>query len=90
MADAVFLSTFWDVVWASFIVFFVMIPLIMLWAFALVDLFIRRDIRWQKVLWLLFIIFVPIFGTIIYLLVRPQEADIAPYREPASDAIPEA
>ncbi|MCH7576735.1 MAG: PLDc_N domain-containing protein [Chloroflexi bacterium] len=86
MVDVVFLSTFWDVIWSSFIVFFVVIPLIMLWVFALVDLFVRPDIRWRKVLWLIFIVFVPIFGSIIYLLVRPQEADIAPYQEPASDA----
>ncbi len=86
MVDAVFLSTFWDVIWSSFIVFFVVIPLIMLWVFALVDLFVRPDIRWRKVLWLIFIVFFPIFGAIIYLLVRPPEADIAPYEEPASDA----
>ncbi len=90
MVDAVVLSTFWDVIWSSFIVFFVVIPLIMLWVFALVDLFVRPDIRWRKVLWLIFIVFVPIFGSIIYLLVRPQEADIAPYQEPASDSVPEA
>ncbi len=85
MVDAVFLSTFWDVIWSSFIVFFVVIPLIMLWVFALADLFIRRDIRWGKVLWLIFIVFFPIFGAIIYLLVRPPEADIAPvpHQEPA-------
>jgi hypothetical protein len=90
MVDAVFLTTFWDVIWSSFIVFFVVIPLIMLWVFALADLFIRHDIRWGKVLWLLFIVFVPIFGAIIYLLVRPPEADIAPYQESPSDAVPEA
>ncbi len=86
MVEAVFLTTFWDVIWASFIVFFVVIPLIMLWVFALVDLFVRPDIRWRKVLWLIFIVFVPILGALIYLLVRPPEADIAPYEEPASDA----
>ena len=90
MVEAVFLTTFWDVIWASFIVFFVVIPLVMLWVFALIDLFVRPDIRWRKVLWLIFIVFVPIFGSIIYLLVRPQEADIAPYQEPAGDPVPEA
>ncbi len=90
MVAPVILSTFWDVIWASFIVFFVVIPFIMLWVFALVDLFIRPDIRWKKVLWLIFIVFFPIFGAIIYLLVRPPEADIAPYKEPASDSVPKA
>ena len=45
----------------------------MLWGFALVDLFQRRDLRWLKVVWLVFIIFLPIIGPLIYLLVRPQE-----------------
>ncbi len=40
MVDAVFLSTFWDVIWATFIVMFVFVPLILLWTFALVDLFV--------------------------------------------------
>ena len=62
MVDAVFLSTFWDVIWATFIVFFVFMPLILLWVYALADLFMRRDIRWGKVLWLVFIVFIPISG----------------------------
>ncbi len=73
MVDAVFLSTFWDVVLGAFLVFFVVIPLILLWVVALADLFMRRDIRWQKVLWLVFIVFIPVFGSIIYLLVPPGE-----------------
>ena len=74
MSELYMLSTFWDVIWASFIIFFVIIPLIMLWVFALVDLFGRSDLHaWSKVLWLVFIIFIPIFGPLIYLLVRPQE-----------------
>lgn len=71
-------STFWDVIWASFILLFVFIPLTMLWVFALVDLFVRPDIRWRKVLWLLFIVFFPLFGAVIYLLVRPDVASRAP------------
>jgi hypothetical protein len=86
MVDAVFLSTFWDVVGATFLILFVFVPLILLWTFALVDLFVRRDISgWQKVLWLLLIIFIPIFGPLIYLLVRPEEANV-PYEEGARDA----
>ncbi len=87
MVDAVFLSTFWDVIWATFIVMFVFVPLILLWTFALVDLFMRHDISgWQKVLWLLLIIFIPILGPIIYLLVRPEEAWTSPYEERAQEA----
>ena len=75
MVDAIFLSTFWDVIWATFIVFFVFMPLILLWVYALSDLFMRRDIRWEKVLWLVVIVFIPIFGSLIYLLVRTQPMD---------------
>jgi hypothetical protein len=78
MVPVVFLSTFWDVIGATLILFFIIIPLVMLWVFALMDLFTRPDIRLKKVLWLLFIIWVPLFGAIIYLLVRPEEADIPP------------
>ena len=73
MVDPVFLSTFWDVVLGAFILFFVLIPIILIWVVALADLFTRRDIRGQKVLWLLVIVFIPIFGSITYLLVRPGE-----------------
>ena len=87
MVDAVFLSTFWDVILATFIVMFIFLPLIMLWVFALVDLFMRHEINgWQKVLWLLLIIFIPILGPIIYLLVRPEEAWASPYEEGAQEA----
>ncbi len=84
MVPVVFLSTFWDVIWASFIVFFVFIPLIMLWTFALVDLFTRRGTpAIVRVLWLIFIVFFPIFGALVYVLVRgPDEADIAPHNPP--------
>ena len=85
MVDVVFLSTFWNVIGAAFLILFVFVPLILLWTFALVDLFVRRDIRGQKVLWLLVIVFIPILGPIIYLLVRPEEANI-PQEEPSPDA----
>jgi len=74
LVDVVFLSTFWNVIGAAFLILFVFVPLILLWTFALVDLFVRRDIRGQKVLWLLVIVFIPIFGAITYLLVRPGES----------------
>ena len=85
MLDAVFLSTFWNVIVTAFLIMFVVVPLILLWTFAIVDLFVRRDIQWKKVLWLLFIVFLPIFGPLIYLLVRPEEANV-PYEEGARDA----
>lgn len=73
MPDVYVLSTFWDVLWATLIVMIIFVPLTLLWVFALMDLFSRRDIRWLKVSWLVLIIFLPIFGPLIYLLVRPEE-----------------
>jgi len=62
----------WDVFWAVLFVMFVMVPLFMIWAFAIVDLFQRTDLRgWVKVLWLLGILIFPILGTLVYYLVRP-------------------
>ncbi len=86
MVDPVFLSTFYEVLWATMIVMFVFIPLILLWTFALVDLFVRRDIRWRKVMWLLLIVFIPLFGTLIYLLVRPDQYYASLYEEGARGA----
>jgi hypothetical protein len=71
----VFLATFWDVFWGTLIVLFIFVPLTLLWVFALVDLFRRRDMRWRKVLWLLAIVFLPILGPIIYLLVHPEPTE---------------
>ncbi len=73
----IFLSTFWDVLWGSFIFSVIFVPLILLWGFALVDLFIRRGMSAiSRVFWLIFIIFLPILGPIIYLLVRPAEEEV--------------
>ena len=57
------------------IILFIFIPLIMLWVFALVDLFGRPDLGGgAKVLWMFFIIFLPWLGVIIYFLTRPTPA----------------
>ena len=62
MIDTLFLAIFQDVILLVLIVFLVLGPLILLWTFTLLDLFVRRDIRWRKVLWFIFIIFTPILG----------------------------
>ena len=60
------LSTFWQV----FIILIVWIPLILLWVFALVELFRNRDgLAGSLVaLWLLGIVLLPIVGSVIYLV----------------------
>lgn len=77
MTDPILLSTFWDVFFGMLIFFFIFVPLVLLWVAALMDLFRRRGMSAiSRVLWLLFIVFFPLLGPIIYLLVRPPAEDI--------------
>jgi hypothetical protein len=62
----------WDVFWSVLFVMFIVIPLFMIWFFAIADLFMRPDLRGiTKVLWLFGIIFFPFIGTVVYYLTRP-------------------
>jgi hypothetical protein len=64
-------TTFWE----SFFLFLLFLPLAMMWAFALLDIFRREDIGgWSKALWVTCVILVPFFGTLIYLVTRPAGA----------------
>jgi hypothetical protein len=51
---------------------FIALPLLFIWAFAIVDLFTRHELSgFAKFLWLMFIIFLPLLGTLFYYLFRP-------------------
>ena len=64
----VFDRPFWNALWVLFII----IPLFLIWVFALLDVFSRDDLGGGgKVLWIVAIIFLPFIGTIVYLIVRP-------------------
>jgi NADH:ubiquinone oxidoreductase subunit 6 (subunit J) len=74
LAASSFNPDFWDGVWwiislaIAVIVVFVVI-------YTFVDNFTRHDHGgWAKALWAILIIFLPILGTIIYLVVRPVDA----------------
>jgi len=62
----------------AFFIALIFIPLIMLWVFALADLFRRDDLGggW-KVLWLFAIIVLPIIGVIIYFFTRRPTRDVS-------------
>ena len=66
---------FWDFFWLLMIY----VPLIMVWTFALVDIFRRDDMSgWGKAVWVLGVVLLPFFGTFLYLIFRrpgatPQE-----------------
>jgi hypothetical protein len=63
----------WDFIWGTLFVIFIVIPFIMVWVFAMMDLFGRHDMKGiVKVLWLFAIIFFPIIGTLLYFLLRPH------------------
>ena len=81
------LSQFTEVLLALLLFMFIVMPLVLLWTFALIDLFVRKDIGMAKLIWLLVIIVLPILGAIIYLLVRPsQEEMVAAAPEDATTA----
>jgi ABC-type multidrug transport system permease subunit len=70
--DFPLLSMFWVLLWGFFLfsIFFAVV-----WAF--VDNFRRADHSgWAKAGWALFILVVPLFGVLIYLIARP--AEVAP------------
>ena len=55
-------------------------PLIMMWVFTLRDLFHRRYMSgWVLALWLIFIIFFPVIGVIVYWITVPSGIT-APWR----------
>jgi hypothetical protein len=59
---------FWNVFWLLLI----FVPLILIWGFAVIDIFRRDDISgWLKALWLVVVILIPFLGTLFYLLFRP-------------------
>ena len=66
--------SFWD----FFFLFLIYIPLVMLWASAIIDIFRRDDMTgvWKAV-WVATVILVPFFGTLVYLVVRPAGATAA-------------
>jgi hypothetical protein len=60
-------TTFWE----TFFLFLIFLPLAMVWAFALLDIFRRDDLSGLlKALWVAVVILVPFFGTLMYLVVR--------------------
>lgn len=84
--------TFWQV----FLVLMIFIPLVMLWVFALVDLFQREDLTGiAKGLWAVAIVLLPLVGMLVYFLLRgPQEPVSGSYTAdgppiPASPSTPD-
>jgi len=61
--------------WWGVLFFTLYIPLLFMWGFTLFDIFSRHDLHgWQKALWVLAILFLPILGMLAYFIFRPHDA----------------
>ena len=66
MDDYPLLDLFWTMLW-----FFVFIAWLFLLFTLFADIFRSRDMGgWAKAFWVLFLIFLPILGSLVYLIVR--------------------
>jgi hypothetical protein len=63
---------FWDLMWGM-VAFFFWFMLIWIWITCLADIFRRNDLSggW-KAIWILVIVFLPLLGCLIYMIVRPK------------------
>jgi hypothetical protein len=60
--------------WILLLVF--IIPVVLLWGYAIVSLIGRHDLGLGiKLVWLLAILFLPIIGSVLYFMVRPAPQD---------------
>lgn len=64
--------------WEWVVLLLIWIPLILLWAFALIDLFHTHLPGWAKGLWALVIVLLPLFGIVSYFIARPTGDDPYP------------
>jgi hypothetical protein len=70
-ADYPFLDIFW-----TMLIFFAWVIFIWLLIMVLSDNFRRHDHSgWAKAAWTLFVIFVPLIGVLVYMIVRPPTAE---------------
>jgi hypothetical protein len=54
--------------------FFIVMPCLFAWGFALVDIFRREDMHgWQKAIWLVAVLIFPLVGTLVYYIFRPRQ-----------------
>lgn len=63
----------WHTFWEIFFELLIWVPIVLLWATALWDLISNQAIKgWANAGWAALIIFVPLFGALIYFGVRPK------------------
>jgi hypothetical protein len=63
--------------WNVFFLLLIYIPLLLIWAFSILDIFRRDDIGGvNKGIWLVIVILVPLLGTFLYLIFRRPGATV--------------
>jgi Phospholipase_D-nuclease N-terminal len=77
--------------WEFFIVMAVVLPIMALWLGCIIDAIMRPDIGgWAKALWVLFILFVPLIGSIVYIVTRPAiivpQPGLGSYSQPTTSS----
>lgn len=64
------MTNFWDFIWGSFVVFAFIVYLMILFS-VISDLFRDRALNgWYKVLWIIFLVWIPYLTAFVYLIVR--------------------
>ncbi|MEV0395699.1 PLD nuclease N-terminal domain-containing protein [Polymorphospora rubra] len=64
--------------WEAFWLLIIFIPLLLVWGFAIVDIFRRSDMSGlAKAFWMVAVVLMPFVGTLLYLLFRPARETAA-------------
>lgn len=59
--------------WSVVLLVLLLVPVVLLWGYALFDLLRRTDQRaWRKVAWIAAIVLLPIVGPLLYVVFRPS------------------
>jgi len=76
-------------IWGLLLILLVFVPLILLWIFALADLFHRPDLSGAaKALWAIAIVFLPLIAMIVYFIMRDTDGTVPGATAPAPPAQP--
>jgi hypothetical protein len=65
--------------WEFFIVMAIVLPIMVLWLGCILDAITRPDVSgWGKAGWVVFILVLPIIGSIVYIVTRPAVVSAQP------------
>lgn len=66
------IALIWTLPWWGFLSGFLIVGLIVVWCAVIYDLLQRADVsQWQKVVWAVVVVLLPVLGTLAYYLTRP-------------------